>query len=175
MAAEAAHGAEKAEAAAGLPQLDPTFFPSQLLWLSIFFVVLYLLLSWALLPKLSGVIKAREDKVRGDIDAAAKANAAAQDAKTAYERSLAEAKAGARKLADEVRAEANAARAKASGEADAKLAKRLDDAEARLAAQRGAGLEAARLAAADAARAIVAKLTGVEIADADAKRAAGEA
>jgi len=150
-----------AEAAApGLPQLDPSFFPSQIFWLAVFFALLYFLLSQALLPKLTGVIETRANRIKADVDAAAAANADAQAAIAAYEKALASARAQARKMADDVRATAAAERAVATAKADATLNERLSAAEARLAAQRDAGIAAAHAAAADVAPAIVAKLTG---------------
>lgn len=172
----AAHGAEKgAEAAAGLPQLDPAYFASQVFWLALAFGLLYLLLSQALLPKLGGVLKARGDKISGDIATASAANAAAEEAQAGYEKSLAGAKAEARKLADAARAEAAAERAKLGAELDAKLSARLDAAEARVAASREQGLSAAREAAAEAARDILGKIAGVTVSEDAARKAVGGA
>lgn len=175
MASES-HGAAAAEAAsAGLPQFDPTYFASQVFWLAIVFGLLYLLLSQALLPKLGGVIQARATKLQGDIDAAAKANAEAQDALAGYEKALAGARHQARVAADAARADAAASRAKASAAAEAQLAGRLSAAEDRLAAERSQSLAAARDAAADVAREIVAKVAGVEISAEKARTLAGAA
>ncbi|NDC60010.1 MAG: F0F1 ATP synthase subunit B', partial [Alphaproteobacteria bacterium] len=100
--------AAEAAAAPGLPQLDPSYFPSQVFWLAVFFVLLYFLLSQALLPKLAGVIETRANTIRSNVDAAAAANAEAQAALAAYEKALATARADARKLAEGVRADAAA-------------------------------------------------------------------
>lgn len=157
-AAEAAtHGAA---AEGGLPQFNPSYFPSQLFWLVVFFALFYFVLSQALLPKLGGVIERRENKVKGDIAAAAKANDAAQAALAAFEKSLATARAEARRLADVSRAEASELRAKAVAEADARLNERLAGVEARLAAERSSGLASAEAAGKELAAEIVAKLTG---------------
>lgn len=155
-AAEAAAAGEKA----GLPQFDPSFFASQLFWLAVIFTILYLVLSGALLPRLTGAIEAREGSIRRDIDAAAAANQAAQQALSGYDQSLAKGRADARKQTDAAREEAAKARAAATAEADAKLTQRIDAAEAAQASARAQGLEGARAAAEDVAAAIVAKLTG---------------
>lgn len=167
MAAEtSAHAAKDvAEAgAAGLPQLDPSYFASQLFWLTLFFVALYLFLSRVMLPKLGGVIEARDAQRTGDIAAAAKANADAQAALAAYESAMAAAGAQARKLADQARADASAARAAEIATQDAALNDRLTAAETRLSTQRATELDAAREAAADAAAAIVEKIAGLKAA-----------
>ncbi len=158
----AGHGGEAAQA--GLPQLDPSFFASQLFWLTLFFVALYLFLSRLMLPKLGGVIEAREATRSGNIAAAAKANAEAHDALKAYEQSLAGATAEARRMADATRAEASAARAQRMADQDKLLNERLSAAEMKVSVSRTEGLAAARAAAQDAASAIVEKLAGVKMA-----------
>jgi F-type H+-transporting ATPase subunit b len=155
-AGEAGHEA----ASGGLPQFDPTYFPSQLFWLTIFFVLLYLLLDRVLLPRVGGVIEARAKKIQGDIDAAAKANADAQAALDSYDATIAASRAKARAEMDTARAEAADVRAKQTAEADATHRAALDAAEARLMARRAQGLEAAREAAEDVACDIVRKIAG---------------
>ena len=176
--ADQAHGAaaavaEGAKASPGMPQLDPSFFTSQLFWLVLSFALLYWLLSQALLPKIDSVLATRAKTIKDDIDAAAKANAEAAGALQAYEKSLAGAKREARQLAEGVRAEAASARNKANAEADARLDAKLTAAEAKAAGERAAGMTAARSAAADVARAIVARLTGAQIDDDAARKAVG--
>jgi F-type H+-transporting ATPase subunit b len=158
-----AHGAEHgAEAAgqAGLPQLDPSFFPSQLFWLTIFFVLLYLLLDRALLPRVGGMIDARAKRIRDDVDAAAKANADAQASLVAYDTAIATARAQSRQTLEAARAEASDVRARQSAEAEGTLSERLGAAEARLSQQRAAGLASAQAAGEAVARDIVSRLTG---------------
>jgi F-type H+-transporting ATPase subunit b len=166
-------GAAADKAAAGLPQFDPSFFTSQFFWLAVSFVLLYWLLSQALLPKVDSVLATRAKTIKNDVDSAAKANAAAAGALQAYEKSLAGAKREARQAMDTVRAEAASARNKASAEADAKFDARLTAAEAKASAERAAGMDAARTAAADVAASIVARLTGAQVSADDARKAVG--
>lgn len=53
-----------------MPQLDPTFFPSQLFWLAVSFALLFLLLKYWALPQVTTVIEKREKKIEGDIEKA---------------------------------------------------------------------------------------------------------
>lgn len=163
MAAETesgAHGAEAAGHSAGLPQFDATYFPSQLFWLVVFFTLLYLLLDRALLPRVGGVIAQREGKIKGDIDAAAKANEEAKAALAGYDAAIAGARKQGRDLADAARSQAAAVRAARIEAADATLDARLTAAETRLSALRAEGAVAAEAAAQDVAEAIIGKLMG---------------
>lgn len=83
---EAAHGA--AESSGGLPQFDPTWFPSQIFWLAVAFFVMYLFFSKKTLPEISSVIENRRNHIRSDLDMAEKLTADAEAVQTAYENGL---------------------------------------------------------------------------------------
>ena len=53
-----------------MPQLDPTWFASQLFWLAITFAVLYTVLARAVLPPLQNIVARREGTIEGDIASA---------------------------------------------------------------------------------------------------------
>ena len=57
-------------AEAGMPQLDPEFWPSQVFWLIIIFLTIYILISKIFIPKIKGSIDLREDKIRKDLEEA---------------------------------------------------------------------------------------------------------
>ena len=57
-------------AEAGMPQLDPTYWASQVFWLTIIFSAIYLLIAKIFVPKIKGNIDARESQIRKDIDEA---------------------------------------------------------------------------------------------------------
>src|SRR5271157_3555225 len=78
-----------------MPQLDFSTFPSQLFWLAVVFVVLYLLMARIGLPKVGAVIAERKAKAAGDLDQASRMKAEAEAVMAAYERSLADARAQA--------------------------------------------------------------------------------
>ncbi len=172
MAAETP-GAENGSAT--LPQLDPTWFPSQIFWLAIFFGLLYWLLSNALLPKVQGAIEQRRAKLRSDIDAAAKANEEARAAFEIYEATLAESRRNARAALDAAREEAELRRAELTVAAEAKLALALEAAQARAAGVRAEGMAAAQEAAADTAQAIVEKILGAPTASQRVPATVGDA
>ena len=57
-------------AEAGMPQLDPEYWPSQVFWLIIIFLIIYILISKIFIPKIKGSIDMREDKIRKDLEEA---------------------------------------------------------------------------------------------------------
>ncbi|MCF8495793.1 MAG: hypothetical protein K9G62_03900 [Alphaproteobacteria bacterium] len=91
-AAETAHNAAHGESAGGLPQLDPTWFASQVFWLMLVFIGLYALFSLKILPALGGTIEMRRARVEGDIEEAQSLKEEAEKIQAAYESGLAEAR-----------------------------------------------------------------------------------
>ncbi len=57
-------------AEAGMPQLDPAYWPSQVFWLIIIFLSVYLLIAKIFIPKIEDSIESREDKIRKDLEEA---------------------------------------------------------------------------------------------------------
>jgi F-type H+-transporting ATPase subunit b len=147
-------------ASAAFPPFDTSTFGGQLLWLTIVFVALYALMSRVVLPRLSGIIEARETTLARDLDAAATAKQRAQEAGAAYEASLAEARTRAQGLAQQTRdtlaAETNTRRQ----HLEAELAERIAASEATIADRKAQAMSNVRDIAADAAAAIVEQLTG---------------
>ena len=50
-----------------MPQLEITTYPSQIFWLVVSFLVLYLIMSRVIIPKISSVIKSRESEIKNNI------------------------------------------------------------------------------------------------------------
>lgn len=76
-----------------MPQLDPTSFPSQLFWLTVSFVMLYVLMARVFLPKVQSVLAHRAHTIEGDIQQAERMKSEAERAEEQYEKALAEARA----------------------------------------------------------------------------------
>lgn len=102
----AAHG----ESSQGLPQFDPSSFPSQILWIAITFAVMYIFFSKKTLPEISGVIENRKQQIQGDMETAEKLTKEADAVQEAYEEALAQARTDAAQvlqtLNEEIKAEA---------------------------------------------------------------------
>jgi F-type H+-transporting ATPase subunit b len=145
---------------AGFPPFDSHSFASQLVWLVIAFVLLYLLMSKWALPRVSGIIDGRQKRIDDDVAEAGALKAQSDEAVAAYEKALADARANAQAIAsktrDEQAAAAEARRKTLENELNAKLA----SAETTIAATKTAAMSNVRGIAEDATRAIVERLIG---------------
>ena len=50
-----------------MPQLEITTYPSQIFWLVVSFLILYLIMSRVIIPRISSVIKSRESEIKNNI------------------------------------------------------------------------------------------------------------
>ncbi|OYW16330.1 MAG: hypothetical protein B7Z39_01685 [Novosphingobium sp. 12-64-8] len=148
-----------------MPQFDfaHVFWP-QLFWLGLSFAVLYFVIVRATLPKLGTLVDARENKISGDVAAARAAKESADAVSAAYHAKL-------EATREEARAAITAAKAVAAKESEVTLAQAqagtdgaIAAAEARIATAVRDAEQALRDVAAEGAQAIVARLTGAEVA-----------
>ena len=144
----------------GFPPFNTETFASQLLWLALIFVALYLLMSRIALPRVGSILEARRQHIKNDLDEAQRFKEASDAAIAAHEKALAEARARAQALANDTRAKATAAADARRKEVDAKLHARIAEAEKAIAGTRSAALANVRTIAGEAAAAIVERLTG---------------
>lgn len=147
-------------AKAPFPPFQPDTFASQLVWFAIFFVALYLIMSRLALPRVGGVIEARRNAIASDLAEAQKAKDASEKEIATYEEELAAARARAQAIGAETR-DRLAAQAESERKVlEDKLAARLAEAEKTIDATRRAAMGNVRAIAADAAAAIVQRLSG---------------
>ncbi|MCE8000404.1 MAG: F0F1 ATP synthase subunit B' [Rhodobiaceae bacterium] len=143
-----------------MPQLDFATFVPQLIWLTLVFGVLYLVMARVALPRIATVIEERRDRIADDLDTAAQLKSDTDDAIASYETALAEARTKAHTIAQETRdrltAETDAHRADLEGQ----LAARIADAEKRIDATKTQALSSVRDVAVDVADAITEQLLG---------------
>jgi F-type H+-transporting ATPase subunit b len=145
-----------------MPQLEFADYAPQIVWLTISFVILYLILSRIALPRVASVLDERERQVQSDIDRAQRLKAEAEDALATYERTMAEARATAQaELRKAVQAVAAEASARESG-LSAKLAEQTAAAERSIAAAKQAAFADLQTMAGDIAGAMAGKLAGVQ-------------
>jgi F-type H+-transporting ATPase subunit b len=147
----------------GHPQFPPfnkETVASQLLWLAVFFVALYLIISRLAIPRIGGIVDARRDKVEGDIAEANRLKEQSDAALKAYEKSLADARGRAQALANETRDRLNAEAEQARRRTETEMNARLARAEGVIAATKTAAMANVQGIAIDTAVAIVERLIG---------------
>ena len=145
----------------GFPPFESSTFASQLVSLVIAFVALYVIVSRFALPRVEGVIDARQNAIEGDLAAAQKLKDESDAALKAYETELASARSRAQAIGNETREKLNAAAEAERKKLEDQLTAKLAAAEKQIAATRETAMSNVRGIAADAAGAIVQRLTGV--------------
>src|SRR5262245_59960309 len=143
------------------PPFQSETFASQLFWLAIAFVLLYVIISKLALPRIGGIIAARQGAIEDDLAQAERRRKDADAALAGYDTSLADARNGAQTVANETRERLNAQADKARHELEAKLNAKLADAEKTIAATRTAAMANVQGIATEAASAIVQRLSGI--------------
>lgn len=157
---------------AGMPQFDLSRFPSQIFWLGVTFLVLYLVMSRIALPRIGEVLEARANRIGGDLDRASALKAEADQIKAAYEKALGESRAKAQEVGRST--EATLARDSAARQAELgnELAGRIRDAEGRIAAAKASAMGNLAGVAAEVATLAVQRVAGIGISPSEADQAA---
>lgn len=176
MASDHPHGqtsgtAEPAEHPHAFPPFDSTTFASTLVWLAISFGILYFLMSKVALPRVVNILHMRAEKIAADLREAHGAREKSEKAAAEHDKTIAEAKANAQALAQKtqtaINADTDAKRHALETELNAKLA----GAEKQIVETKAKAMTNVETIAADAAAAIVERITG-RPADADTVAAA---
>jgi F-type H+-transporting ATPase subunit b len=154
----------------GLPQLDPSSYPSQIFWLIIAFVLLYWLLAKRALPRVADILETRQDRIAADLDRAQSLRQEAEEAMAQHEKLVAEAQARARAELDAANERIRADAARQEAELERSLARQLAEADQRIAAAREDALKALEDVARDASREAVGRLVGVDVTTEEAAR-----
>jgi F-type H+-transporting ATPase subunit b len=156
-----AHTAADGGHKAPFPPFQKDTFASQLVSLLIAFVALYLIVSRIALPRVGKTIDERQNKIEGDLAEAQKLKDASAGALKAYETELAAARSRAQAIGTETREKLNAAAEAERKTLEDRLSVKLAEAEKTIATTRTAAMSNVRGIAAEAAAAIVQRLTGV--------------
>jgi F-type H+-transporting ATPase subunit b len=154
-----------------MPQFDPAVWPTQLFWLAVIFVVLYLLMSRVALPRVAEVLEEREVRISDRLRKAETLKHDAEDAIAAYETSMAAARTQAHEQLRQAHEAAAAEAAARQAELAATLSSDLEAAEARIGAARDQAIAGLRDMAGELVGSVVERLTG-EKPDAGAVKAA---
>ena len=166
------HGAAKGQKAAahteadgghsgGFPPFDSSTFASQMVSLLIAFAALYLIVSRIALPRVASLLEERQNAIESDLAKAQELKDDSDRALKAYESELAAARSRAQAISAETREKLNAVSDAERKSLEQRLSGKLADAEKTIASTREKAMSNVRSIAADAAAAIVQRLTGV--------------
>jgi F-type H+-transporting ATPase subunit b len=144
----------------GFPPFDAHSFPSQLLWLALTFIALYLLMARVALPRIGSILEQRRLRIADDLAQAQRLKSESDAEIAAHENALNEARNRAQMLANERRARASAEAEVRRKQVDAKLSHHISEAERAIAATRSAAMTNVRGIASETASAIVERLIG---------------
>src|SRR5437588_5118112 len=144
----------------GFPPFARETFASQMVWLVITFVALYLVISRIAVPRIGGILEQRIKRVEGDFADAQRAKSESEAALAAYEKELADARGRAQAIGAEIREKLNAEAEQNRKALETKLNAQLAEAEKSIASTKTAAMTNVRGIAADAAAAIVERLIG---------------
>jgi F-type H+-transporting ATPase subunit b len=158
-------------AGGGLPQFDIAQWPGQVVWLLIIFGIMFALFHRVIVPRLSGGVSAREDKIAADIAEARRLRENAQAEADSAAGEMSAARGRAQRLASEAADQSKAAANESRAAEDAKLDASISAAEQRIAASRAEAMSHVRVIAIDTAKAMVARLTGAEAGTDEIERA----
>ena len=177
--ADAAHAAEAGahggEAGGAFPPFEAELFATQLFWFALTFLLLYLVVSRFVLPRVGSVLERRAGAVKHDLDQAAQKSADAEDARVTMERAIAKARSDARAMIEAARADITAKLTAEQEAAEKRLAERIAAAEGRVDAARQKALAEVPALAEALAREIADKLAPTRSSPAPRQRVAGEA
>lgn len=153
------------------PPFDTNSFASQLLWLAITFGLFFIIVSRVIVPRVSGILEVRRDRISRDLDEANRMKEESDAAIAAYEQELAEARNKAQSIGntarDTAKTEAEAKRAAA----DSELNKKLAESESKIAAIRTKAMGEVGTIAKDTVSEIVKELVGSSVTTADVSNA----
>jgi F-type H+-transporting ATPase subunit b len=151
-----------------LSQLSQVYL-SQFLWLAVALAFIFFVIARGMVPKIQATVNAREQRIAGDLEAAQKARAAADETEAAWRERMDAARAEAGRIAQEAKAEsARDTEAKVKAAAD-KINAKVESAQGSIRDALASARGEIESVAADATQDMVRRLTGLAI---DKKQAA---
>ena len=155
-----------------MPQLEQIHtYLGQIFWLVVTFGCLYLILWKTALPRISGILQEREERIDEDLRKAEQFKKEADDAVTGYEKSIAEARLKAQSIIRTANEQLAVDVASRQGELTEKIKVELSEAETRIEEARDKALESIQSVAVEVAQAATARLTSYEVDATDAETA----
>lgn len=157
------------------PPFDSTTFASQILWFAITFALLYYLMAKIAVPRISGILEDRRDRIASDLDRAENLKQESEAAIAEYETALSEARVRANALAEGARDGARQAAAAKRAVIDSTLGDKFAAAEKRIDEIKSKALADVGEIAAETTEALVKSLVEVELSSSEVTEAVSSA
>lgn len=142
------------------PPFERDTFASQLVWLSLSFVLLYVLMAKIALPRIGSILKARGERIADDLKTADRLKDQSDAVQAANATQLNDARTRAEGIVITARALQSAEAESLRKKLDAQFEQKIDEAEKSIADARAAAMANVQTVAADAASAIMQRLAG---------------
>ena len=146
-----------------MPQLDFATFPTQIFWLCITFLVLYLVMWKVVIPRISGVLQERQSRVENDLERAEQLQLEATSVLAAYKESISNGKLEAQKIIQEATLQIAKSQTQRETEALKRISAMTKEAEGKITAARNDAIADIRSVAAELVQITVLKLSGSEV------------
>lgn len=146
-----------------MPQLEFATFPTQIFWLCITFLLLYLVMWKVVIPRISGVLEERQSRVENDLERAEQLQLEATSVLAAYEESISNGKLEAQKIIQEATLQIAESQAHREAEALERISAMTAEAEGKINAARNDAIADIRSVAAELVQITVLKLSGFEV------------
>lgn len=144
-----------------MPQLEQIWsFPSQIIWLTITFAALFLVMWKVAVPRIADVLESRQQRIEDNLDKAAAFKRDAEAAIEAYEKAMTEARSEAQSLINETAQGLAQEAAKQEAELAEKLQAKIAESETAIAKAKEAAIAGVRDMAQDIAISATEKLSG---------------
>lgn len=156
-----------------MPQIEQlaSTYASQIFWLLVTFGIAYFLIGKTMVPKIQATVDSRDGRIAADLAEAESARRVADETEEAWRAEMEQARAAAQAETSAAKARATAAFETQVKAADAELAMRMAHHDRAVAESKVSAMGNIQGIAADAARDLVAKLSGAAVSD-DAATAA---
>ena len=145
-----------------LSQLSEVYL-SQFLWLAIALGFIFFVIARGMVPKIQATVDAREQRIAGDLDAAQKARAAADETEAAWRERMDSARADAARIAPDAKAESGReteAKVKAAAE---KINLKVESAQAQIRDALASARSEIESVAAEATREMIQRVSGLTV------------
>lgn len=156
--------------AGGLPQLDPTWFGNQVLWLVVTFIALYAIVSFFIAPTVNSILTARESAIGDAIRDAEEAKRTAEDTRTHFESAGQSARTKAAEFTAQAQAEISRDNTAAMAKLDTELARKTEQADNRISEAKAKAVAGMQDSTVAIAKAMADKLLGEAVPAADIEK-----